>query len=140
MPCSLTEMYKRFGEKYCHHLQGRESKRSKKPRKTVCFFVAGCLLSFLSDPKNGGSRFLRNVNELVVQSIVLCTCVYHTAHLPLPPPGMVSQVSVVESLLGHTTTSLLLGFPQSLQEDAGVTAFIVPRRFSFSSFSTNYSP
>jgi hypothetical protein len=32
MSCSLTEIYKRLGEKYCLHLQGRKSKRSKQPK------------------------------------------------------------------------------------------------------------
>jgi hypothetical protein len=67
-PCSSVEIHTSFGETYCRHLQARRlSQRGNQhdaSRKSL--LIPGFFLGLFFDPEYGGSTFLRNGGELLL--------------------------------------------------------------------------
>jgi hypothetical protein len=54
VPCNLLEVYRRFGEMYCFHLQDRKIKQESISQSSACCLLHGdFLFGFPFDPEDG---------------------------------------------------------------------------------------
>jgi hypothetical protein len=139
VPCSLTQVYTFFGENYCIHLQDRKSKRSKQPKQMVCFFLLVTYLVCCQTLKMEAARFSETSMNLWCIALLMRPDV-RTSHRTFTPSwnGFVSCRVRISARAQDYFASFR--FPQSLQADAVVIAYIIPRPASCSSFPINYSP
>jgi hypothetical protein len=72
MPCSVVEVYRRFGGNYCAYFQVQSVDQASARRIILfaaCFLLDACMILF-STPEDEGSTFLRNIRKLLSDYMV----------------------------------------------------------------------